>query len=503
MADDGRAMTVTRSSPPPSPPEPGSPRGGSHTAGTAPIRSPVVLGLVGGAQAALGSLLCVLVPAVVVWMASPTTAAVWTETLRVASAGWLLAHHASVGVEGGHLSLVPLGLTLVPVAWCWSAGRRLAEALAVVGPSGLRRQAISAWAAFAGGYAVLAGVVSLVTGTSLARPSASQAFLGAAVLSGSAGGAALARRLLVLRTDGGTIASYVVRRLRLPVLVRRVLRLAGIVLGAWVAAGAALTVVALLLGWDRVAALREALAPGLVGGLGLTLLDLAYLPPAVLWAAAWLTGAGFSVGAGTAVTPAATSLGPLPAVPLLGALPEPGGMPVWAWTALAVPVLAGVLAGWRLRLGSPDISRRGAAALSVAVAVVVGVGALVLAWMSSGAAGGDRMAHVGPSPWPVALCLSGQVLAGCVLAALLLPAGDDGSTGSRAPLLRRAGGRSSGAAAEAAPQRRTPRLAAPRRLRKAPPKAERRPGGPRRPSGGLRAQLCRLPKLVRSSSRRS
>ncbi|MFP5346725.1 MAG: DUF6350 family protein [Actinomycetes bacterium] len=413
-----------------------------------------MLGLVGGAQAALGSLLCVLVPAVVVWMVSPSTAAVWTETVRVACAGWLLAHHAGIGVDGGHVSLAPLGLTLVPVAWCWSAGRRLAEALAVVGPTGLRRQAVSALAAFTGGYAVLAAVVSLVTGTSLARPAASQAFLGAVLLSGTAGGAALARRLLTTRTDGGTLASYVVRRLRLTAPARRVLRLGGIALGAWVAAGAALTVVALLLGWGRIAALREALAPGLVGGFGLTLLDLAYLPTAVLWAAAWLTGAGFSVGVGTAVTPAGTSLGPLPAVPLLGALPEPGAAPVLGWAVLGVPVLVGVLVGWRLRVGSPQLSRGRAAALSAPVAILAGAGALVLAWLSTGAAGSARMTHLGPSPWLVAVCLSGEVLAGCLLAVVLLPGPDDGSA-------------------------------------------------PARGTVGLRAQLRRFPKLVRSWSRRS
>ena len=58
-----------------------------------------------------------------------------------------------------------------------------------------------------------------------------------------------------------------------------------------------------------------------VGGVVLAVAELAYLPNLVVWALAWLTGAGFAVGEGTHFAPDGVVGGALPAVPMLGALP--------------------------------------------------------------------------------------------------------------------------------------------------------------------------------------
>jgi Family of unknown function (DUF6350) len=412
MPDDGRAMSlVTRNSPPPTEPP----------AGTTLIRSPLVLGSVGAAQAAVGSLLCVLVPVLVVWIASASTGSVWTETTRVGTGAWLLAHHGSIRVDGGSLSLVPLGLTLLPLAWCWSGGRRLGHALATVGPSDLRRQALRAWGAFTVTYAVMLGLIGLVTGSSVARAVTAQAMVGGLVLAGFAGAGSISSVLVAARTDGGTAASYIADRLRVPAQARLVLRSAVVAVAAWLAAASLLTLIALLLGWERVNALREALAPGPVGAAGLVLLDAAYLPTAVLWSASWLAGPGFAVGVDTAVTPATTTLGALPAVPLLGALPEPGTTPGWMLAVVAVPVLAGVLAGVRLRRSTGGVSLPMDLVLAAGASSAAGVAATLLAWLSTGAAGSGRMATLGPSPALVGLAVAGEVLAGCLIAVLLLP----------------------------------------------------------------------------------
>ena len=54
----------------------------------------------------------------------------------------------------------------------------------------------------------------------------------------------------------------------------------------------------------------------------LAVAELAYVPNLVVWALAWLTGAGFAVGAGTQFAPDGVVGGALPAVPMLGALPS-------------------------------------------------------------------------------------------------------------------------------------------------------------------------------------
>jgi hypothetical protein len=116
-------------------------------------------------------------------------------------------------------------------------------------------------------------------------------------------------------------------------------------------------------------------------------------------------------------------------VPLLAALPAQG-LPGWLGAlALAVPLLAGGLAGRRVLadLGAQlDDERRSeplGPSRTALEAALVGplTGALVagLAWLSGGAVGGARLADLGPSPWRVGLAVALAVGTGAVLAALL------------------------------------------------------------------------------------
>lgn len=387
------------------------------------LRSPFVLGLLSAGQAATASLLCLLLPAVGAWMASARTTATWSEALRIGADGWLLAHHTGIAVPAGHVGIVPLGLTLVPALLCWGAGRRMGLVLQTVAPAGLRRAGVRALSSFVGCYAVLVAVVGLVAATPEARPLSGQALLGGAALAALTAGPALVRALLTAsRRSASTV---VADGLRLPGTVRRAVPAAGVAVCSWLAAGALVTAFALVTGYDRVLALHQALDPGGFGGLGLTLTQLALVPVTVIWGAAWLAGPGFAVGAGSSVTPAATVLGPLPAFPLLGGLPEPGTHHGALVLVVAVPVLAGVLAGWFLRRspGPADEvrSRRSELVDVLAVGALSGLVAGVLAWLGSGPVGPGRMAEIGPSAGLVAGAVAAEVAAGCLTAVLLVP----------------------------------------------------------------------------------
>ncbi len=61
--------------------------------------------------------------------------------------------------------------------------------------------------------------------------------------------------------------------------------------------------------------------PGLVGGVLFLLLQVLYLPNLAISAISYASGFGFSLGAGTHISPAHFTLHELPAIPLLGALP--------------------------------------------------------------------------------------------------------------------------------------------------------------------------------------
>ena len=149
--------------------------------------------------------------------------------------------------------------------------------------------------------------------------------------------------------------------------------------GAAAAAGiialASLATAALIVGsYARVISLYESLHTELLGGITVTLGQIAFLPNIVIWAASWLVGPGFALGTGSSVSPLGTQLGPVPAIPILGALP-PGHL---AFGFVGLLVLAGL-----------------------GVGLVGGVILGLLAWCSAGAAGPGRLADVGPNPWAV------------------------------------------------------------------------------------------------------
>lgn len=188
-----------------------------------------------------------------------------------------------------------------------------------------------------------------------------------------------------------------------------------------IVAASLLTTTALVLGYGQVIALYESVQAGVLGGVALTAAQLAFLPTLVIWAAAWLVGPGFAVGAGSTVSPIATTLGPLPAVPVLGALPvEPSPL---GFMTLIVPVLAAFVAGLAVRPRlvaaldgePPRWWGLGTAALA---AVVAGLAMGFLAFVAAGSAGPGRLAEVGPDPVAVGLWMLVETLIGASLGLL-------------------------------------------------------------------------------------
>lgn len=199
------------------------------------------------------------------------------------------------------------------------------------------------------------------------------------------------------------------------------------------AAAAVLTTVALVLGYGQVIALYESVQAGVIGGIALTAAQLALLPTLVIWAASWLIGPGFAIGAGSTVSPIAVTLGPLPAVPVLGALPaEPSAL---GFATLLVPVLAAFVAGIAVRprlvarLGDASLPLWSLAAAGAA-AVVAAIAAAFLAFVAAGAAGPGRLAVVGPDPATIGLWMLAETFIGVALGLL---AGGARASRPRAP----------------------------------------------------------------------
>jgi len=354
-----------------------------------------------------------LVPLTITWAVHFGFGIDWVAFWRAAVDVWLLGHGVDVTftldpalAEGLGLpaagepvvvTIALLGFALLTVLLGARAGRRIAE-------NG--HPLLGAGTA----VAVFAGLSLGVAATALhdaARPSLWQA----AVLPALVFGVGI---LLGILRAGAEARPGVIARLRERIDDRAAVLRAGAAaavragigaLALTTAVAAVLVAVLFFLRFSEMIGLYEALHTEVVGGIALTAGQLALTPNLVLWAVAWLVGPGFAIGTGSFVSPVGTALGPVPALPVLGAVPT-GDTPL-GFAGLLVPVVAAFLAGIAVRpalarelgrLRVPDVL-----GVAAGAGVVGGLLAGVLAAASGGAAGPGRLAHVGPDPLLVGL----------------------------------------------------------------------------------------------------
>jgi len=384
------------------------------------------------AAAALSGLATLAAVVLVAWVADAGPGSTGTDAIRAAADAWLLAHGGGLSVPAGHLRGIPLGLTLLAAVVLHRAGASLARAVEVPDLPAAGR----AVAALAVPYALLAAAIAEVAGTGTAASSAPLAGIGALLLAAVAGGRG------VLRAAG--LGPALVRRVPswLPAVARAVL--AGV--AALVAGGLALLLVVLVGRAGRFAELVGALQPGFVGGVILLLGCVLLLPNGALWTVAYAAGPGFTVGAGTGVSPFGVTLGPVPSFPLLAALPGDGVPAPVVRAVLLLPVLAGVLAGWVVGRRLPAASGAGRlpalptgriarpATCGLLAGGLVALVTAVLAVLAGGALGQGYLAAVGPSGWQVAAALAVEVAVPAAVTAALVPNPErDRAAGSPAP----------------------------------------------------------------------
>ncbi len=157
--------------------------------------------------------------------------------------------------------------------------------------------------------------------------------------------------------------------------------------------------VAILAGYIDIITLSQGLQLDAFGAFLLFFVQLLFLPTAWVWSISWFAGSGFAVGAATSVTPFDTLLGPLPALPIFGAIPSS-----WGWAGGLAPVIVvaiGTVLGGMT--GGRPIMRRATPLVSVAIpvcaAVLVGLVTAIFCMLASGAIGPGRLAATGPGWW--------------------------------------------------------------------------------------------------------
>ncbi|SLJ94480.1 cell division protein PerM [Arthrobacter sp. P2b] len=389
------------------------------------------------AQAAFISALVVMVPIIAVWATAGFQNAQFDVLARLAGQSWLLVHGVPLELtaagsgtaaqaDGKFLTLIPLGLTLIPFLLAWRAGRRLARASYT---DQLWQALLGSWVVYAAfgaatGFICRTADVAINLGYALLVPLVPYA-LGMVV--GARREAGSWSRLIgvdavdwISRTSQHSrwAGSYLASAAK-----------AGFVaIVSALALASALLAVDLFIHWNLVVAVYEALDAGAVGGAALTVAQLGYLPNLVVFALAWISGSGFAVGVGSQVSPLGTAVGPLPSIPVLAAIPS--GPLDYAFVALVVPVLAGVLAGWWfLREGenhfdewlSIKIRARWftATASTLVLGALTGLAAglltVALAWLAGGSAGIGRLTAIGPDPFWTGVWVAAEVGAGVVI----------------------------------------------------------------------------------------
>lgn len=358
-----------------------------------------VLGAVG---VALAGWVLVAGVATIVWLAA--SSGPFGEALGIATQVFALGHGVPAELAGQRIDLVPLGLSVllvflaVPVVG--QAARRAAEERGRIGVDGdvhvdLERLV---WVVAGTHAAVYAVAVAVITGAVLGGTPAARALLGGLVVGAVAGlwGAA--------KGVGHDPTAH------WPGWLHAVPRAMGVALLTMLAAGAVVVALAVFLGRERIALIVTGLDAGWVGVLALAVLHLLYLPNLILWAVSWLLGAGITLGDGSLVSLLITDVGFLPAVPVLGAAPEPGTTSLHMLWWLAAGVLAGSLAGVAVVWARPRARFDETSLVGGLSGVLAGLLLATAASLGSGALGVARLAHVGARS--VELFVFGPVLLG-------------------------------------------------------------------------------------------
>lgn len=376
-----------------------------------------------------------LAPLTIVWFVENDPNVNWSVAFRAASDFWLLSHGTRLVVPAGEIlgvavptfvvSLIPLGMTIWFARLYYNAGKRFLVATAL-------------WPGWLGGLLVF-GAATLAISTLAFDPSVYPVtwqgvvfptllffvfqFLGSVfgkpdilfegdVLDQAPERDSIRRALNDFRLK----LHWSIRSLVGPALR------AGTAITAMLIAASSFTIAVLIaLNWIDITRLYESVQVSVLGAIVLTAGQLAILPNLVVYGASWFTGVGFSIGTGSLISPLGSQVGPLPAVPLLGALPV--GRLEYGMVAIGVVLLAAFIATLMIRKSADEIRFEFATAWSAAISLGASIALVAslqlgfLALIASGGAGPGRLAEVGVNPWLLTLVSFIEVFVVATLAA--------------------------------------------------------------------------------------
>jgi len=377
---------------------------------------------------------------VAVWLFEQTQGSTFQTVLQDSSRTWLSAHGVPLHFEAGKIAglkvpaytfdLVPLGFSIL-IGWAmYQSGRKL---------SGEKFLSFS-WFGAVASYVLVAlfltitavsKTISVVQWQGVFIPSA---LFVALLITGSLVGKPILyedSEPSALRDRFRNIFIKPVERLpwALKPLVGPALRAGTAVVAAMSAVSAILISVMLTLNWIEIVNLYQSLQLTFLGTLTVSAGQLSLMPNLIAFGNSWLTGVGFAVGQGSQVSPLVTELGPLPAIPMLAALPVSSSS--FGVLFLLVPLLAAFFATLLVKSHTAELrfsyasTTTAAISLGLAIGFVAAAEMWILADFASGSIGPGRMSLIGTNPWVVAGVTFVEVSIASILAAFFSARPDD------------------------------------------------------------------------------
>lgn len=357
-----------------------------------------------------------LAPLTVIWLFENDPSIDWFVAFRAASDIWLMAHGTRLVVAEGVImgvevpsfviSVVPLGLTFLIGFLALRLGRRLTAANEL-------------WPGWLSATAVY-GAISLFLSTAAHNPAIypvnwqgtflPPTFFAIVLIVGSLTGK---RQLFGEASNLPEAAERIwfknwvadrvdnlhwgIRALAMPAL-----RAGTGIVAMLLAISAVMIALLLAVNWITVTRFYEGLQVSVLGGIMVTAGQLAVLPNLVIFGAAWLTGVGFQIGAGSIISPIATNIGPMPIFPIVGAIPA--GQLSFGLIAVAVPLLGAFAATLLIKRHADEVRFEFASAWNAAISLGLAIGFVaavemgILAAAASGGFGPGRLQTVGINP---------------------------------------------------------------------------------------------------------
>jgi hypothetical protein len=357
-----------------------------------------------------------LAPLTVIWLFENDPSIDWFVAFRAASDIWLMAHGTRLVVAEGVImgvevpsfviSVVPLGLTFLIGFLALRLGRRLTAANEL-------------WPGWLSATAVY-GAISLFLSTAAHNPAIypvnwqgtflPPTFFAIVMIVGSLTGK---RQLFGEASNLPEAAERIwfknwvadrvdnlhwgIRALAMPAL-----RAGTGIVAMLLAISAVMIALLLAVNWITVTRFYEGLQVSVLGGIMVTAGQLAVLPNLVIFGAAWLTGVGFQIGAGSIISPIATNIGPMPIFPIVGAIPA--GQLSFGLIAVAVPLLGAFSATLLIKRHADEVRFEFASAWNAAISLGLAIGFVaavemgILAAAASGGFGPGRLQTVGVNP---------------------------------------------------------------------------------------------------------